>query len=95
MKNSDKMVLLMSSLINLDVGTKTIKRQLIAALYKIAKKGIIINHYFIIIDNKVSIQFQKNCPILSYGIIFCNISNPMKNTPRNAYICQLLKYTLY
>lgn len=39
MKNSDNMVPLMSSLINLNIGTKNVKRQLIAVLYKIAKKG--------------------------------------------------------
>lgn len=39
MKTSDNMVLLLSSLININVGTTIIKRQLIAVLYKIAKKG--------------------------------------------------------
>lgn len=39
MKTSDNIVPLISSLINVDVGSRIVKRQLIAALYKVAKKS--------------------------------------------------------
>lgn len=40
MKISDNMVPFISSLLNMNIGTTITKRQLIAALYKITKKGV-------------------------------------------------------